>query len=56
MKTLPLADLARAEDYAREFKEAGVTHLVHTQEHTSVAQYRRTIALLEEKIRPALSS
>ena len=56
MKTLPLADLAQAQDYAQEFKEAGVTHLVHMQEHTSVAQYRRTIALLEEKIRPALSS
>lgn len=55
MKTLPLADLPKAIAYAQQFKDAGVTHLVHTQEHTSVVEYRRTIALLEEKIRPGVS-
>ncbi len=54
MKTLPLADLPRAMDYARQFQNVGVTHLVHTQGYESVAEYRRTIALLEEQIRPAL--
>lgn len=55
MKTLPLADLPRAVDYARQFRDAGVTHLVHTQGYETVAEYRRVIALLEEQIRPALS-
>jgi hypothetical protein len=54
MKTLPLADLPRAVDYARQFRDVGVTHHVHTQEYETVAEYRRTIALLEEQIRPAL--
>lgn len=55
MKTLPLGDLPRAKDYARQFQAVGVTHLVHTQGCETVAEYRRTIALLEEQIRPALS-
>ncbi len=55
MKTLPLADPPRAVDYAWQFREAGVTHLVHTQGYETVAEYRRVIALLEERIRPALS-
>lgn len=55
MKTLPLADLPRAVDYARQFRDAGVTHLVHTQGYESVTEYRRVIALLEEQVRPALS-
>ncbi len=54
MKTLPLEDLPRAVDYALAFRDVGVTHLVHTQEHKGGAEYRRTIALLEERIRPAL--
>lgn len=55
MKTLPLEDLPQAVNYARQFKDVGVTHLVHTQGYENVAQYQRAIALLEEKIRPALS-
>jgi hypothetical protein len=54
MKTLPLTDLPRAVDYARQFRDAGVTHLVHTQGYENVTEYRRVIALLEEQIRPAL--
>jgi len=54
MKTLPLADLPRAVDYARQFQDVGVTHLVHPQGYETVAEYRRTIALLEEQIRPGL--
>lgn len=55
MKTLPLTDLPKAVDYARQFRDAGVTHLVHTQGYENVAEYQRTIAALEEKIRPAVS-
>jgi hypothetical protein len=55
MKTLPLGDLPHAREYARQFQAVGVTHLVHTQGYETVAEYRRTIALLEEQIRPALS-
>jgi probable F420-dependent oxidoreductase len=55
MKTLPLADLPRAVDYARQFRDAGVTHLVHTQGYENVAEYRRVIGLLEEQIRPAVN-
>jgi hypothetical protein len=54
MKTLPLEDLPRAVEYALAFRDVGATHLVHTQEHKGGAEYRRTIALLEERIRPAL--
>jgi hypothetical protein len=54
MKTLPLTDPPRAVDYARRFQDVGGTHLVHTQGHETVAEYRRTIALLEERIRSAL--
>ena len=55
MKTLPLEDLPRAVECARRFRDVGVTHLVHTQAYDTVAEYRRTIAVLEEHIRPALS-
>jgi len=54
MKTLPIADPPRAVAYARQFLDVGVTHLVHTQGYESVAEYRRNVAVLEEKIRPAL--
>lgn len=56
MKTLPLDDPARAIDYANGFAAAGVAHLVHTQGYTSVAEYRQTVELLEERIRPALAA
>jgi len=54
MKTLPLAEFLRAVDYVRQFQDVGVTHLVHTQGYETVAEYRRTIALLEEQSRPVL--
>ena len=55
MKTLPIDDPPRALDYASQFAEAGVSHLVHTQGYADVAEYRRNVATLEEKIRPALA-
>jgi probable F420-dependent oxidoreductase len=54
MKTLPIDDPPKAVDYARQFHNVGVTHIVHTQGYESVTEYRRNIEVLEEKIRPAL--
>ena len=54
MKTLPIEDPAKAVDYARQFLDAGASHIVHTQGYESVAEYRRNVEVLEEKIRPAL--
>jgi probable F420-dependent oxidoreductase len=54
MKTLPIEDPPKAVAYARQFLDVGVTHIVHTQGYESVAEYRRNIEILEEKIRPAL--
>lgn len=54
MKTLPIEDPPKAVDYARQFLDVGVDHIVHTQGYESVAEYRRNIEVLEEKIRPAL--
>ena len=56
MKTLPIDDPPKAVDYARQFHNVGVTHIVHTQGYESVTEYRRNIEVLEEKIRPALPS
>lgn len=53
MKTLPLADPPKAVDYARQFAEAGATHLVHTQGYADAAEYRHTIETLEQRILPA---
>ena len=55
MKTLALDDPPSAIDYATQFAEAGVSHLVHTQGYADAAEYRHNVATLEEKIRPALA-
>ena len=55
MKTLPINDPPKAIDYAQQFADAGVSHLVHTQGYQDAAEYRRNVTVLEEKIRPALS-
>ena len=54
MKTLPIEDPPKAVAYARQFLDIGVSHIVHTQGYESVAEYRRNLEVLEEKIRPAL--
>jgi hypothetical protein len=54
MKTLPLEDRAAAAAMAREYKAAGVTHLVHTQGYTSVAQYAEVIQQIDSEVRAAL--
>ena len=55
MKTLAIDDPPKAIDYASQFAEAGVNHLVHTQGYADAAEYRRNVATLEEKIRPAVA-
>ena len=55
MKTLPIDDPPKAIDYALQFADAGVGHLVHTQGYEDAAEYQRNVEILEEKIRPALA-
>ena len=55
MKTLPLEHPNEAVDLARAYREAGATHLVHTQGVESPDQYREVVALLDEQIRPAVA-
>lgn len=54
MKTLPLDDLGAAVDLAQAYRDAGATHLVHTQSYSSPAQYQELINILTQEIRPAV--
>ena len=54
MKTLPLDDLAAAIDLAAGYRDAGVTHLVHTQGYDSPAQYAEIVQQIDGEIRAAL--
>jgi probable F420-dependent oxidoreductase len=54
MKTLPLAESAAAIELAQGYRDAGVTHLVHTQGYDSPQQYAEVVAQLDGEIRAAL--
>ncbi|MEX2479549.1 MAG: TIGR03619 family F420-dependent LLM class oxidoreductase [Gammaproteobacteria bacterium] len=54
MKTLPLAERAAACDLAHEYREAGVTHLVHTQAYESPNHYAEIVDILEREIGAAV--
>lgn len=54
MKTLPLDDRAAAIEMAAAYRDAGVTHLVHTQGYDSPAQYAEIIEQIDGEIRSAL--
>jgi probable F420-dependent oxidoreductase len=54
MKTLPLNDRAAAIDLAAAYRDAGVTHLVHTQGYDSPAQYAEIVQQIDGEIRAAL--
>ena len=54
MKTLPLEDPKAAIEMARDFKEVGVTHLVHVQGYETIGQYSEVIDQLERDIRTSL--
>lgn len=55
MKTLPLDDREAAVAYAQAFRDAGVTHLVHTQGFEDPADYARVVGILDREIRPAVA-
>lgn len=54
MKTLPLDDRAAAMEMAVAYRDAGVTHLVHTQGYDSPAQYAEIVQQIDIDIRSAL--
>ena len=54
MKTLPLAERQAAIDMAGAYRDAGVTHLVHTQGYDSPQQYAEIVAQIDGEIRRAL--
>jgi len=56
MKTLPLEREDEAVDYARAFRDAGATHLVHTQGFGGPDEYRAVAEQLAQTIRPAVAS
>lgn len=56
MKTLPLDDIPRAVDYAGEFAEVGVGHLVHTQRYDDAREYQRNVDTLCSRILPEIAS
>ena len=54
MKTLPLGDMAQANELAQAYQDAGVTHLVHTQGYDSPAHYAEIVDAIDGTIRTAL--
>ena len=54
MKTLPLDDLNAAIELAQGYRDAGATHLVHTQGCDSPAQYQDLVDIVCQEIRPAV--
>ncbi len=54
MKTLPLAERAAAIELTQAYRDAGVTHLVHTQGYDSPAQYAEIVQQIDGEIRNAL--
>ena len=55
MKTLPLDNIDEAIKLARAYRDAGATHLVHTQGYSSHGEYESIVATLDERIVPAFS-
>jgi probable F420-dependent oxidoreductase len=54
MKTLPLENMAAAIEMAQGYRDAGVTHLVHTQAYASPQQYAEVVDQVDGDIRRAL--
>ncbi len=54
MKTLSLANLQEAVEMAQAYRDAGVTHLVHTQAYDTPAQYQEIVDIVCAEIRPAV--
>lgn len=54
MKTLPLEDRSASIEMAQGYRDAGVTHLVHTQGVDSPEHYAEVLAQLDGEIRASL--
>ena len=54
MKTLPLENLAEAVEMAQAYRDAGATHLVHTQSYDTPDEYRAFVDVVSREIRPAI--
>ncbi len=54
MKTLPLDDVNAAIELAQAYRDAGATHLVHTQGYDSPTQYQELVDIVCQDIRPAV--
>jgi alkanesulfonate monooxygenase SsuD/methylene tetrahydromethanopterin reductase-like flavin-dependent oxidoreductase (luciferase family) len=55
MKTLPFDDSKQAVEMARDYRDAGVTHLVHTQNYDTPAEYRKMVANMTNLIQPQVA-
>ena len=54
MKTLPLDNMNAAVEMAAGYKDAGVTHLVHTQAYDSPTQFKEVLEQVDSQIRSKL--
>jgi probable F420-dependent oxidoreductase len=54
MKTLPLDNVQQAVELAQGYRDAGATHLVHTQSYDTPAQYQEIIDVICGEILPSV--
>jgi probable F420-dependent oxidoreductase len=55
MKTLPFDDPQQAVGMARDYRDAGATHLVHTQDYGTPAEYREMVEKMTTLIQPEVT-
>lgn len=55
MKTLPLDSVNAAIELVRAYRDAGATHLVHTQSYSNPREYQAIVDSLAQVITPALA-
>ncbi|MEM7540655.1 MAG: LLM class flavin-dependent oxidoreductase [Pseudomonadota bacterium] len=55
MKTLPLEDRSQSIELIQAYKEAGVTHFVHTQAYETTAQHAEVVDQVAGEIRDAVN-
>lgn len=54
MKTLPLDNVSEAVELAQAYRDAGATHLVHTQSYDTPDEYRAFVDVVSQEICPAV--
>lgn len=52
MKTLPLDNINEAIELAQGYRDAGATHLVHTQNYNNPAEYQAIVETVTEGVQP----